>query len=184
MKKIFNIIVMLCLLTPIVGVAQTTYYTSTAREKSKIKQDFPYDIALKTMDKKITHTDTVFKTNGKPLVVMFWLTTCFPCRMELQAVKEKYPTWKKETDFELIALSYDFPGKEEAIYQRVKEEQWPFPVYWDFNKEFGSVLPGELNGLPQVFVFDKDGKLVYQKRKYTPGDEDTLYAKVKELAKM
>ncbi len=184
MKKILNIIAIFVLSLPMIGIAQTNYYVSTAREKSKIKQEFPYDIALKGMDKSTTRTDTVFKTNGKPLVVMFWLTTCFPCRMELQAIKEKYPAWKKETDFELIAMSYDFPRNEEAIYQRVKEEQWPFPVYWDFNKEFGSVLPGELNGLPQVFVFDKDGKLVYQKRKYTPGDEETLYAKVKELVKM
>ena len=165
-------------------VAQQSIYTvSTARNKQDIKQEFPFDIKLKTMDKKETSTDKVFKTNGKPLVVVFWLTTCFPCRMELDALKAKYPVWKKETPFELVALSYDFPHNEENIYKRVQEEQWPFATYWDFNKEFGSVLPGELNGLPQVFVFDGQGKLVYQKRKYMPGDEDILYAKVKEFSK-
>lgn len=166
------------------GVAQNIYAVSTARDKSVIKKEFPYDITLKAMDKTTTTSDKAFKTNGKPLIVAFWLTTCFPCRMELQAIKEKYPAWKKETDFEFLAISYDFLRNEENIYQRVKEEQWPFTALWDINKEFGSVLPGELNGLPQVFVFDKDGKLVYQKRKYMPGDEDILYAKVKELQKL
>ena len=45
------------------------------------------------------------------------------------------------------------------------------------------VMPAGLNGLPQVFVFDKDGTIVYHKRKYKPGDEDVLFEKVKALAK-
>jgi peroxiredoxin len=180
-KIIKNIALFIFALSLNVSVAQTMYSVSTARDKSLMKLDFPYDITFKTMDKTTTTSDKAFRTNGKPLIVMFWLTTCFPCRMELQAIKEKYPTWKKETDFELLAVSYDFPRNEENIYQFVKEQQWPFTTLWDINKEFGTVLPGGLNGLPQVFLFDKDGKLVYQKRKYMPGDEDILYAKVKEL---
>jgi hypothetical protein len=44
------------------------------------------------------------------------------------------------------------------------------------------VMPGELNGLPQSFVLDKNGNVVMHKRKYSTGDEDQLYEQVKTLA--
>jgi len=46
------------------------------------------------------------------------------------------------------------------------------------------VMPGALNGLPQTFIFDKNGEIAYHKRKYRGGDEKKLFAKVKELAAM
>ncbi|MEY4902795.1 MAG: hypothetical protein RLZZ292_610 [Bacteroidota bacterium] len=169
--------------TPTVSpTPNTTYYVSTARQKDKMKQDFPYDIDLKTTEGTLINSSKLFQVKDKPLVVLFWLTTCYPCRMELQAIKDKYDAWQKETKFSMIALSYDFPHNYDNFVKRVKEEGWQFEAYNDVNKEFGEVLPGELNGLPQVFVFDKDGKIAYHKRKYMPGDEDILYAKVKELS--
>ena len=41
-------------------------------------------------------------------------------------------------------------------------------------------MPGRLNGLPQVFLLDKNGEIVYHKRKYLPGDEDKLFEAIKE----
>jgi peroxiredoxin len=43
-------------------------------------------------------------------------------------------------------------------------------------------MPGQLNGLPQTFIIDKDGNIVYHKRKYRSGDEDLLFEKVKTIA--
>ena len=43
-------------------------------------------------------------------------------------------------------------------------------------------MPGQLNGLPQTFILDKEGNIALHKRKYRSGDEDKLYEKVKELA--
>jgi hypothetical protein len=42
-------------------------------------------------------------------------------------------------------------------------------------------MPGELNGLPQVFIFDKNGKLAYRHKGFRPGDEVELFEKIKEL---
>lgn len=148
-----------------------------------IASDYPYNIDLKSMDGKILNSSEVLKQNGKPSVVMFWLTTCYPCGMELKAIQEKFPQWQKEADFNLYAISTDFSKNAEKIGKRVEAGGWDFEVYHDFNRQFMGVMPGGLNGLPQVFVFDKKGDIVYHKRKYSPGDEDTLFAKVKELAK-
>ena len=51
----------------------------------------------------------------------------------------------------------------------------------DMNREFRRIMPGELNGLPQTFIIDKNGEIAYHKRKYRAGDEDALFAKIKEL---
>ncbi|MEM9821440.1 MAG: hypothetical protein AAF985_10225, partial [Bacteroidota bacterium] len=65
---------------------------------------------------------------------------------------------------------------------RVNDKQWPWATYNDVNREFRKVMPGGLNGLPQTFLLDQNGKIVYHKRKYNTGDEDKLFAEIKALA--
>ena len=168
--------------TRTVNKRPNTYYsTSKSRSKADIEQNYPYDLALTDGNGKKTSTDEIFET-GKPTVVLFWLTTCYPCKIEMAAIEKKYEDWKNETDFNLVAISTDFDKNYEKYLKMVEDKDWPWDVYHDTNREFRKVMPGELNGLPQTFVFDKDGNIAYHKRKYRPGDEDTLYDKVKVLA--
>jgi thiol-disulfide isomerase/thioredoxin len=157
------------------------YYVSTSRSKEQMAQTFPFDIDLKSPDGKIVNSAELFKKHKEPTIFMFWLTTCYPCKMEIAAVQQKYEAWKKDEKFRLVLISYDFPQNYDNFVKRSKEENWPWEAYNDVNREFGNVLPGELNGLPQVFLFDKKGNIAYTKRKYSPGDEDVLFAKIKEL---
>ena len=161
---------------------RTNAIKSTARQADQINKVFPYDIDLKDADGKVVNSSTLLKNSGKPTVLMFWLTTCFPCKIEMKAVKEKYAQWTEETDFNLIAISTDFMKNEAAFRKMTKENDWKWKTYHDFNREFRNVLPGGLNGLPQTFIIDANGEIVYHKRKYSTGDEDILYAKVKALA--
>lgn len=146
-----------------------------------IETDYPYAIDLKTPEGKIINSSKVFQQNGKPTILLFWLTTCRPCGLELAAIKNKFPQWQNEADFNLYAISTDFPRNAAQIAKRVEAGGWQFEVFHDFNRQFLGVMPGGLNGLPQVFVLDKEGTIVYHKRKYRTGDEDILFAKVKEL---
>jgi peroxiredoxin len=181
MKKISYILLFLLSIVLEIATAQGNYYVSTARGKELMVQKFPYDIALKSPDGKQINSAELFKKHKEPTVLMFWLTTCYPCKIEIAAVQEKYAQWKKDEKFRLVLISYDFPQNYENFTKRAKEENWPWEAYHDVNKEFGTILPGELNGLPQVFVFDKDGEIAYHKRKYATGDEDILFAKIKEM---
>ena len=122
--------------------------------------------------------DQLLKT-GKPTVLAFWLTTCGPCQMELAAYSKQYAEWQKEVDFQLFAISTDFRHNFRRIAVRAKEGGWPFPVWWDADRKFMNVLPGGLNGLPQVFLFDKKGKLVWHHRRYAPGQEALLWEQLK-----
>lgn len=154
----------------------------TSRPVSKMKTDFPFDIDVSTPTGEKRNSATAILTKGKPTILLFWLTTCYPCRMELAAIKKNYAAWQAETDFNLFAISTDFSVNYERFQTMVKKNEWPFPAFHDTNREFRKVMPGGLNGLPQVFVLNAEGEVVMHKRKYQSGDEHKLYAKVKELA--
>ena len=162
---------------PVDVVVASTYASSS----DELDKTFPFNIDLKTAEGKIVNSSTILKNKKSPTVLLFWLTTCYPCAMELNAINSKYEQWQNETDFKLIAISTDFEKNYGSFVNRVKGSNWPFEAYNDFNRDFWRVMPGELNGLPQVFVYDENGELVYHKRKYQSGDEDILFEKVKSL---
>jgi len=141
---------------------------------------YPFGITLTTPDSIEINSNAVFAAK-KPTVVAFWLTTCAPCMMEFAAYAQNFKTWKEQVDFQLVAISIDFPQRFRQFQQFAREKGWPFPVYWDGPRAFKDILPGGLNGLPQVFLFDKNGKLVWQHRKYQPGDEIALFEELKKV---
>ncbi len=148
---------------------------------------FPFNIPLLTIDStKELNSKTVMAIpkkgkQRKPTVLAFWLTTCMPCHRELSTYTALYPEWKKQANFNLYAISTDFPKNFRSIARIAKEKQFPFEVLWDRDHLFRKVMPGGLNGLPQVFIFDKNGKLAYRHKGFRPGDEVKLFEKIKEL---
>jgi len=150
----------------------------TSRRPEKIQHDYPYDIALKDIEGNVVNSDKLLKS-GKPTVLLFWLTTCAPCHLEMSQIKKKYDGWQEAGDFNLYAISTDFTKNYEKFVSQVNQKQWPWEAYNDVNREFRKVMEGGLNGLPQSFILDKNGKVVYHKKKYRMGDEDLLFNKLK-----
>lgn len=155
---------------------------STARQAKDIDANYPYDIDFKTADGTTIKSSEVLAKNGKPTVLLFWLTTCVPCRYEMKAIQEKYAAWEQEADFNLYAISTDFAKNYDAFVSTVEKQQWPWEAYVDVNREFRNIMPGQLNGLPQTFIIDANGKIAYHKRKWRPGDEDKMFDMVKKLS--
>ena len=139
---------------------------------------YPYSVQLKNADGQVVESASVLKKNGKPTILLFWLTTCVPCGYEIAAIQKKYTEWKKQGDFNFYAISIDLPGYEARFFERVKKSNWPFEAYLDYERVFPEIMPGELNGAPQTFELDKEGNIVYHKRKYTMGDEDKIFDEV------
>lgn len=144
-------------------------------------QEFPYNITLVDTAGQSFNSFAILKKSKNPTVLLFWMTTCGPCRMELNAISKKFNSWKEETKFNFYAISLDFPDRFEQFVARVKESSWPFPAYFDQSRSFSSIMPGELNGLPQLFVIDKNGKIVYHTRRYRIGDEDKLFEVLRSM---
>lgn len=161
---------------------QSNIIIDQARPKSKINGVFPYDIDLKNIKGEVAKSSEIISDTDKPTVLLFWLTTCYPCRMELDAIKKVYKDWTSETDFNMVVISTDFQKNYQNFVDRVKEENWDWTTYHDTRREFRHVMPGGLNGLPQVFVIDSKGEIVYHKRRYYTGDEHKLYEAVKKAS--
>ncbi len=160
---------------------QARYYTTVKYDVDSI---FPFNIPMLDIDStKESNSKEVLAIPKKkqPTVIAFWLTTCMPCHRELATYTANYAEWKKQADFRMFAVSIDFPHRFREIARIVNEKHFPFDVYWDRDRLFRNVMPGELNGLPQVFIFDKNGNLAYRHKGFRPGDELELFAKIKEL---
>ena len=164
------------------SIPTRTYLKDTARPVGEIKQQFPFDIPMTMANGTKTRSDKVFQSKGKPTVLLFWLTTCYPCKMELRDIQKNYAAWQEEVDFDFYAISTDFQTRYSQFVKLVKESKWSFPAYHDTNHEFRKVMPGGLNGLPQVFILDSKGEVAYHKRKYLSGDDHRLFEKLKEMA--
>ena len=153
-----------------------TYTFKTSEEKN-----YPYDVALETVDGKKVNSSDVLKKNGKPTVLLFWMTTCVPCQYELAAIHKKYEDWTKEADFNFYAISMDYTQYAHRFAPHVKKKGWQFEAFLDVERKFRYIMPNGLNGLPQTFLLDKNGEVVYHKRKYSMGDEDTLFEEIQVL---
>jgi thiol-disulfide isomerase/thioredoxin len=146
-------------------------------------QAFPFDVTLTAPDGATAKSARVLQPGGKPTVLAFWLTTCAPCKTELATYASRYADWQKEQPFQLFAVSIDFQDKFPNVQAWAREKNYPFPVYWDGARAFKTIMPGNLNGLPQVFVYDAKGNLRYQHKGFKPGDEAELFRQVKLAAR-
>lgn len=115
-----------------------------------------------------------------PMIISFWATTCKPCIRELDAINDAYPDWIEEADFRVIAVSTDDSRFSSQARALAEGHGWSdFTVLYDKNQEFMRAMNVTLT--PQVFVVDKDGKIIYSHTGYTPGNEQELFDTVLSL---
>jgi cytochrome c biogenesis protein CcmG, thiol:disulfide interchange protein DsbE len=114
----------------------------------------------------------------KPLVISFWATYCNPCLQEFKAISDLYKTWKKEVDFEFIAVSIDDSKSAEKVRNLVSGGNWPFIILTDVNQEVKKAM--NVTDIPFYYIFNSSGKFVYKHSGYLPGDEAVI---LKELKK-
>lgn len=111
--------------------------------------------------------------NETPFIVSFWSTTCKPCLRELDAISEQMPDWLEEVKFRLFAISTDDARSSAKAKSLAEGRGWEdFTVLYDKNQEFMRAMNVTL--VPQVFVFDAKGKMIYSHTGYTPGSEAEL----------
>ena len=116
-----------------------------------------------------------------PAIISFWSVTCKPCITELDAICDVLDYWKEEVNFRVVAISTDdtrFLGKAKAL---VQGHGWTdFVTLFDKNQEFMRAM--NVSVTPQVFVVDKNGKIVYSHTGYTPGSEKELLKVIKKIS--
>jgi cytochrome c biogenesis protein CcmG, thiol:disulfide interchange protein DsbE len=136
-------------------------------------------VEVKTLDGQTIDIQEYGK-NGKITVISFWATWCSPCKKELDAIAGLYEDWQEEYDMELVAITIDTQRALAKVKPMVESSGWPYIILSDVNQQLRNAL--NFQTIPQTFLLDKDGQIVYAHSGYVPGDEYELENKIKDLA--
>lgn len=162
-----------------------SFYSVLCAQTNALPQpttQFPFNVLLTSPDSTTSISSNFLLDNKhKATLLAFWLTTCFPCTTELDTYAQHYKDWQEQYDLKIIAISLDFPERFRQIEQRLQQKKYPFQVWWDSERSFKKILPGGLNGFPQVFLFNNNGQLVWQHKGFRLGDELKLLQVVQGL---
>ena len=97
---------------------------------------------------------------GKVVLLNVWATWCHPCRdeiPELQAIHVKY----QPRGLELIGVSVDSDGSDDAIRSFMMDYRMTYPVWRDPDERVSSQFL--VVGVPATFLIDREGVLRWRK---------------------
>ena len=106
--------------------------------------------------------DSVSLAGQKGTVVLMniWATWCHPCRdeiPELRAIHGRY----RDRGLELIGVSVDTDGTDDAIRTFMKDFQMTFPIWRDPEERISTQFL--VVGVPATFLIDREGILRWRK---------------------
>ncbi len=106
--------------------------------------------------------------HGKVVLLNIWATWCHPCRTEipeLRAIHERY----RDRGLELVGVSVDSEGTDEAVRSFMKDFEMTFPVWRDPEERISTRFLAV--GVPATFLIDREGILRWRKTgPIAPGD--------------
>lgn len=137
--------------------------------------------SVKVEDGKGKVINTADLVDGKtPMIISFWAVTCKPCIRELDAINDVYLDWIEEANFRVVAVSTDDARFTAQARSLAEGHGWSdYTLLYDKNGDFKRAMNVQFT--PQVYVVDKDGKIVYSHTGYTPGGENELFEVIKKL---
>ena len=138
------------------------------------------DINIKKLDGSSVNIQDYAK-NGKITILSFWATWCKPCKLELDVINEIYGDWVEEYDVELIAITIDTRRALAKVPGLVASKGWEFEVLSDSNSKLPQAMGFQT--IPQTFLLDQEGNIVFSHSGYAPGDEEELEEEIKKLVK-
>jgi len=129
---------------------------------------------LQDLDGKI-HSST--ELAGKPVLIDFWATWCATCKEtvpQLVEIQSKY----KAKGLDVVGISVD-KGENGKVERGAKKLGIDYQVLHDADGSLASVFG--YTGIPSLYLFGKDGKLLLSLQGYDPGQEQKLVEALDKL---
>jgi TonB family protein len=144
-----------------------------ARRSSLVGKD-AITFALKDVDGNPVDLQS-FK--GKVVLLDFWASWCGPCVAELPHIEKLHQDFK---DKGLVVLGID-NEEVEVAKTFLKEKGYTFTSLVDEGRAVATQY--EVNGIPQVFIINREGKVEWHALGYGPGREVELRDAVEKVLK-
>ena len=153
------------------GVSDSPVFVGQAHAVEGMAPDF----TLRDINKKKV---TLSDYKGKVVLINFWATWCQPCQAEMPHLQAIYDEFKDQ-GFEVLSISIDEARDASKVKPLIKRGKYTFPVLLDKRTK---VIPlyNPDQSLPYNALVDKEGKMVWTKLSYAPGEEKLLREKVME----
>jgi peroxiredoxin len=117
---------------------------------------------------------------GKVVLLNVWATWCGPCRKEIPELRAIHAAYR-DRGLELVGVSVDANGTEEAIRAFVTEFRMDYPVWHDPDERVSSTF--RMAGVPATFLIDRKGVLRWKTTgPIEPGDKALAAAITSALA--
>jgi len=153
-------------------------------ETEKVENNGPTStipsVDVKTLEGKTVNIQD-YVGQGKITVISFWATWCSPCKRELDAIAEIYPDWQEDYNVDFLAITIDDARSMAKVPGLVETKGWEYTILADSKRELQKAL--NFQSVPQTFLIDAEGNIVYTHSGYNPGDEIELEDKIAALAK-
>ncbi len=119
--------------------------------------------------------------DGKPIIISFWATWCKPCIKELTTISDVYSEWQEETGVKIYAISIDDSRSSSLVAPMVNGKNWDYTVLLDQNGDFKRAM--NVGPIPQTFVVNGKGEIVWQHTSFSEGAELDLINIVRKVVK-
>ncbi len=150
----------------------------SAQEEETKPYSLPY-VDIQTMNDKSINVSDAVDNGGKPVILCIWATWCKPCIKEFDAISKVYQNWKDETGVKLIAVSIDDPHTISNVAPLISKKGWQYEFYLDPNNNLMKAL--HVNFIPNVFIIDGGGNIVWQHNSYEKDDEQKYIDIVRKI---
>ena len=139
------------------GAGQQTNSTTESTTEEMNKNPAPDFTVTDINGNKVNLSDY----NGKPVVLNFWATWCYYCKVEMPDFNEVY---KEYPDVQFLMVNAT-DGKHETVEiakSYIEQEQYDFDVFFD-TVDRNAVKTYNVSSYPQTLFIDKDGNIVSQR---------------------
>lgn len=160
--------------TLILTFALTTYCTCSVL----LAQKTVPEVNVYTLDGQQVQLKDYIKP-GKITVLSFWASWCKPCISELNAIADMYSDWQEDYGVELLAVTIDTRRAMAKVPGIVSTNGWDYTVLSEPNNTITNAL--QFRTIPQTFLVNQKGQIVYNHNGYNPGDEYELEDEIKKL---
>lgn len=124
------------------------------------------------------NTHSIKSFNGKPLLISVWATWCVPCVAEMPKLKELYSKYKD--NLEILSFSTDTDEIKLRNFVSEKKMDW-INVY---NRRDLCHIYGSDMGVPQVYLLDKNGVIIYSRTQMQDYDLKGLEKLIEKITKV